>query len=594
LRFSLICLTSYCLTFIVGAQRAPARPVVAQTAPTTTGTNRLLVRFRDPTTRPNDAAVTLTRRAALSITGSELSYLRQASGGWHVLAASDENQLASALSTLRTNATALGIEYVEPDRRIYPSLTPNDAQYSALWAMQAVSTTSYGANFEAAWNVTTGTNTLVVAVLDTGIVQTHPDLAGRFVSGYDFVSDVPTANDGNGRDADPSDPGDWVTSADAATAAFSGCAVTNSSWHGTHVAGTVGATGNNSIGVAGANWRARIQNVRILGKCGGFLSDEVDAIRWAAGLSVPGVPANSTPAKVINMSLGGSGACSTAEQAAINAANTAGAIIVVAAGNESDDVANASPANCAGVITVAATARNGNRASYSNFGSLVTISAPGGDSGNLILSTIDTGTQAPSSPSYAYKAGTSMATPHVAGLVSLMLAANPALTRAQIITLLQSTATQFPAGSTCTTSLCGAGIINAGAAVAAAQALIPPLPTATPTNTSTPTATPTSTASPTNTPTRTPTPTASPTHTPTPTRTPSPTGTNTSTPAPTASGTPSPTGTSTSTPSPTASGTAAAATPTLVVSPDPTPTATPPTPTSGTSSLIYLPLTMQR
>jgi serine protease len=563
-----------CLTVIACVHRAPTRPAAAQTAAPAEGTTRLLVRFRDPAARPGDATITRARRAATNAAGGELGYLRQASGGWHVLVATDERQLAAALSTLRANANTLGIESVEPDRRIYPALTPNDAQYSSMWALKPVSPTSFGANFESAWNVTTGTNTMVVAVLDTGIVQTHPDLAGRFVSGYDFVTDVPTANDGNGRDSDASDPGDWVTSAETATSAFSGCAVTNSSWHGTHVAGTIGANSNNAIGVAGANWRARIQNVRILGKCGGFLSDEIDAIRWAAGLSVPGAPANSTPAKVINMSLGGSGACSTAEQSAIDAANAAGAIVVVAAGNESQNVSTASPANCTGVIAVAATARNGNRASYSNFGSLITISAPGGDTGDVILSTVDNGTQGPTGSGYANKAGTSMATPHVAGLVSLMLAANPALTRAQIIALLQSTATQFPASSTCSTSQCGAGIINAGAAVAAALALI--TPTATPTHT----------------------PTATPTHTATPTATPisTITVTSTATPTPSLTHTPvaTPTGTAPASDTPTATATAALIATVQTPSPTPTATATLPTPTSGTFGMIYLPLTMQQ
>jgi serine protease len=517
----------------------------------------LLVRFRDTHTGKLDATITRVRRAASHQTGRDLSYVRQASGGWHVLSASDENDLAKAYTELRANAEALGIASIEPDRRIFPALTPNDPSYSLLWALQPVSASNFGADFQTAWDVTTGTTALTIAVLDTGVITSHPDLAARMVAGYDFISDSATANDGGGRDADAGDPGDWVTSAEAAGATFSGCAVGNSSWHGTHVAGTLGANSNNAVGVTGANWRARVQSVRILGKCGGFLSDEIDAIRWAAGLRVPGVPDNSTPARVINMSLGGSGACTASEQAAINDATAAGAIVVVAAGNEGVDVSNAAPANCANVIAVAATTRSGNRASYSNFGGGITISAPGGDSGGQIYSTIDVGAQSPAGAGYGYKVGTSMSTPHVSGLVSLMLSVNPALTRAQIVSLLQSTATQFPAGSACTPALCGAGIIHAGAAVNAALAAVSP--------TSTPTAPPTATS--TATPTRTPI--AAPTQTAIADASPTPTLTSTALQG-------------------------ATATATLMPStPAPLPSATAITPTSNTGRATFLPLTQR-
>ena len=355
---------------------------------------------------------------------------------------------------------------VEPDVRVYPQVAPNDPRYGEQWHYFAPTAGTYGANLPGAWDITTGVAGVTVAVLDTGQLN-HADLAGRIVAGYDFITSVTTANDGNGRDANPADPGDW-------------CNGSNSSWHGTHVAGTIGAKSNNGVGVAGVNWVSKIQHVRVLGTCGGDISDIADAIRWAAGLSVPGAPLNATPAKVINMSLGGSGACGVTLQDAINAAVNAGTVVVVAAGNASTDAANSQPANCNNVITVAATDREGDMASYSNYGATVEIAAPGGETDffsttNGVLSTLNAGTTTPGADSYAFYQGTSMATPHVAGLVSLMLSVKPTLTPAQVVSILQVTATAFPGGSGCNTGNCGAGIINAAAAVAVAQSgLLPP------------------------------------------------------------------------------------------------------------------------
>ncbi|GIV85532.1 MAG: hypothetical protein KatS3mg052_2539 [Candidatus Roseilinea sp.] len=196
-------------------------------------------------------------------------------------------------------------------------------------------------------------------------------------------------------------------------------------------------------------------------------------VRWAAGLSVPGVPANANPARAINLSLGGSGGCSSAWQNAINQAVSNGAVVVVAAGNSNAPAGNFTPASCANVITVAATNRNGSKAYYSNYGPAVEISAPGGETpsntGDGVLSTLNNGATAPGAHSYKFYQGTSMAAPHVAGIASLMLSVKPALTPAQVLALLQSTATPFPSGSTCNTTNCGAGIVNAAAAVQAAQ-----------------------------------------------------------------------------------------------------------------------------
>lgn len=400
--------------------------------------------------------------------GTPLSYFREMSGEAHVLKlparlpAADVQAIADRLSKLP------GVAYAEPDRIMRPALIPNDPQYVNQWHYVAPGAGNYGANLPAAWDVVTGTANIRVAVLDTGILFTHPDLIGRTVPGYDFISDVPTANDGGGRDADAADPGDWAE----ADVCFPGSNPLDSSWHGTHVAGTIGAASNNGQGVTGINWVSPIQPVRVLGSCGGATSDIADAIRWAAGLSVVGVPNNATPARVINLSLGGPGACGATFQNAINAAIGAGAVIVIAAGNSNVDAAFVSPANCSNVVTVAASDRDGQRAFYSNFGSVVEIAAPGGETNvqdaDGVLSTLNLGTTVPLTHTYIAYQGTSMAAPHVAGVASLMLSANPTLSPAQVSSLLQASVTPFPGGSSCTTSTCGAGIVNAAAAVQAA------------------------------------------------------------------------------------------------------------------------------
>jgi serine protease len=359
----------------------------------------------------------------------------------------------------RMAALDADIEYAEPDRLLQVQLTPNDARYLDQWHYYEA---TGGLHANTAWDQASGSG-IVVAVLDTGI-RPHADLAANLVAGYDMIGDLAVANDGNGRDNDPSDPGDWVSAGECGT----GSAARNSSWHGTHVAGTIAALTNNATGVAGVAFGARVQPVRVLGKCGGYTSDIADGITWASGGTVSGVPANPTPARVINMSLGGSGSCSTTTQNAINGARSRGTVVVVAAGNSNLNASNFNPANCAGVVTVAATDRNGAKAYYSNFGAAVDVAAPGGDvraaSTNGVLSTLNTGTTTPGADSYAWYQGTSMATPHVAGAVALMLQKNATLTPDQVESLLKSSARPFP--GTC--SQCGSGIVDANAAVTAA------------------------------------------------------------------------------------------------------------------------------
>jgi serine protease len=416
----------------------------------------VIVRFKDNVVAP----------ARLGLAGAALSAEREMSGGERLYSFSSGIntqgvQSAGVLELVQQLSARTDVEFAQPNYLYYPMAVPNDPSYANQWHYPAIA-------LPQAWDLTTGANSPVVAVIDTGKTN-HPDLAGRWVGGYDFISSKSTAKDGNGRDSDATDAGDGGF-----------CFPYNypNSWHGTHVAGTIGANTNNGVGVAGVNWSARILPVRVLGKCGGSTADIIDAIRWSGGLSVSKVPANANPAKVINMSLGGElsagqtcASHDTATQNAINAVTAQGVSVVVAAGNSNKDTKTFTPASCNNTITVAALNRANTRAYYSNYGPDVDIAAPGGDTqtdtnGNGIkddgvLSTLLNSNG--SSAIYQYYQGTSMATPHVAGLVSLMLARNPSLTPAQILSKLQSTSTAI-SSSQCPQG-CGAGLINALGAV---------------------------------------------------------------------------------------------------------------------------------
>ena len=480
-------------------------------------TDQLMIKFTQPTSvlinqtaaaqRVADQAVaaqlavTAQLQTLSSVADVALRYYRPMSGDAYVVKLPqplEPARVATIAAKLMVAATDLGLTYVEPDYRRQAQLTPSDPLYEQQWHLQTFSATNDSSNLADAWNVTSGSSAVVIAVLDTGIRFDHPDFVGRTVAGYDFVGDVATANDGDARDSDPSDPGDWITAAESRSGPFRGCGASDSSWHGSHVAGILGAAGNDGVGIAGVTWQSPILPVRVLGKCGGLISDIADALRWAAGIDVAGVPHNNHPARVINLSLSGAGECSNTEQSAINDVVNQGVVVVIAAGNSNQDAANYSPGNCNGVINVAATNRSGSRAGFSNYGTAVALSAPGGDNGGTaeddILSTIDLGTQSPAAPGYAYYAGTSMASPQVAGIAALMLAVNGGLTPPQIGQLLRTSVSPFPAGSSCTTTRCGTGIVNALAAVNAAANVAPtatPSPTATPRPAVTPTSTPT-------------------------------------------------------------------------------------------------------
>ncbi|WP_440225744.1 S8 family serine peptidase [Dokdonella sp. MW10] len=336
-------------------------------------------------------------------------------------------------------------------------LSPNDTNYASQWDLFEA---TGGQNQPSAWDIATGAG-IRVAVIDTGIVP-HTDLAGQTVGGYDFISSSTEARDGNGRDANPNDEGDWFNSTECGTGYAS-----NSSWHGTHVTGTIAALTNNASGIAGVAFGSKVVPVRVLGRCGGSTSDIVDAIVWSSGGSVSGVPANANPARVINMSLGGSGSCGSF-QAAVNTARNNGTVVVVAAGNSNANVSGFSPANCSGVISVAATNRAGARAYYSNYGAGITVSAPGGETNSVasngILSTLNAGTTTQGAQSYAYYQGTSMAAPHVAGLAAQILSINGSLTPDQVRNYITNNARALPGACS---GGCGAGIINATATLQA-------------------------------------------------------------------------------------------------------------------------------
>jgi len=387
------------------------------------------------------------------------------------------------LELVKTMAARPDVEYAQPNYIFQISAVPNDPGFAQQWHYfdngTGASRAPGGINLPQVWDTNTGAAAVVVAVIDTGILPNHPDITGspNPTAGFDMIGDPFIANDGGGRDNDPTDPGD----ASAANECGAGSPAQPSSWHGTHVSGTVGVgSTNNGVGVAGINWNVKLQAVRVHGKCGGTMVDINDAIRWAAGLPVPGTTPNPTPVKVINMSLGGASPCSAspATQSAINDAVARGVTIVVAAGNEASDAANFLPASCNGVITVAASDFRGRLVTrYSNFGARVDILAPGGDTArddngdgqnDGVLSMVQGG--------YALYNGTSMASPHVAGVVALMLASQPGLTPAQVRDALKNAA--LPRSAVECPQPCGAGLLNARAALGPGAPPPPPPPAA--------------------------------------------------------------------------------------------------------------------
>lgn len=468
-----------------GAVAATATATPPAPALSVSTTDQIIIKLKpSSTTSPQQAVQVAVDAVGMGI---HSTYKRTLANGALILQLPAPMTLPEARDYSTLLQADPNVEYAEPDQLMFvdSDVTPNDTAFSQQWHYAAPNLYPGSANLPAAWGETTGSANVVVAIVDTGVVN-HRDLAPRLnggtstLAGYDFISRAVNGNDGDGRDSDPSDPGDWISSEDAASSNFTGCSLHNSSWHGTHVAGTIGAVSNNAIGVTGVDWNAHLLIARSVGKCGGYLSDIADAIRWSAGEPVNGI-ANPTPAHVINLSLGGNGACGATYQDAINAATARGAVVVAAAGNSNADVSDHRPANCENVIAVTALAQNGSKASFANSGARVDIGAPGVS----VLSTLDGGKTSPLfDNAYATYQGSSMAAPHVSGVLALMLAANshltdgsiPAATRPSLLKQkLKAAARTFPigTGSDCTTTTCGAGALDAYRAVMAVKT--PPL-----------------------------------------------------------------------------------------------------------------------
>ncbi|GHH81105.1 extracellular protease [Streptomyces capitiformicae] len=440
------------------ADTAPAVAGATEAAPGTVA-ERLIVGYKSGAAEAkSNKAADADAAAKGKEAGETLDFQRRLGSGAALVDLGENLTKADVADVISEYQADPQVAYVVPDRLNKPLATPNDTEYSKQWDLFE---STAGMNVPGAWDKVTGTG-VTVAVIDTGYV-THSDLAANIVGGYDFIADTAVSVDGNGRDSNPADPGDSFAAGE--------CGQTegqSSSWHGTHVAGTIAAVTNNSKGIAGIAYGAKVSPVRVLGKCGGYDSDIIDAITWASGGTVSGVPANTNVAKVINMSLGGGGACTSATQSAINAAVNRGTTVVVAAGNSNANAANYSPASCSNVISVAATNRAGSRTYYSNFGSVVDIAAPGGETrtttSNGILSTLNTGTAGPASETYTYYQGTSMAAPHIAGLAALLKSANSSLTPAQIESAIKTNSRALP--GTCSGG-CGAGLADAAKTVQA-------------------------------------------------------------------------------------------------------------------------------
>jgi serine protease len=481
------------------AALAAPSPPVPSAAPAAT-VERFIVRLR---TAPASAAYQPApdRVAAIAVRhGLAVAEARHIVSGMHLLRVTPHSgaNTAQTLAQLRTDPE---IEYAEIDERRHPLNTPNDSLFNDQWYLQA--TQPAAVNAVTAWDVTAGSAGLVIADLDTGVRFDHPDLrnstANRLLPGYNMISDVAVSNNGAGRGPDASDPGDWVTAADVKTSQFSGCTVANSSWHGTRTAGILGAITNNDEGIAGLTWQGWIEPVRVLGKCGGYDSDILAAMAWAAGMSVSGVPPNPYPARIVNMSLGAVASCPATYQQMVDELIAVGVLVVVAAGNEGGPVD--APANCIGVAAVAGLREVGTKVGYSSLGPEVTLSAPAGNCVNTaagqpclfsIVTTTNSGATVPASNTYTdeynFNVGTSFSAPIVSGIAGLMLAVNGNLTPDQLIARLQSAAQPFPVSltapmchvpsgpsdlqtneCTCTTQTCGAGMTNANLAVMQAQ-----------------------------------------------------------------------------------------------------------------------------
>ncbi len=498
-------------------------PLAVQAA-APTSVDRVIVKWRNADSRVAPASDEQVRGVAGRL-GQRLLRGRNIGGGMSVMQLGSAQQGATLAATLRALRADPDIELAEPDLLMrIQAYTPSDPlftgtftfagqPYEHQWYLKSGQISSIRA--DAAWDITRGgtspaTSTVVVAVVDTGVRFDHPDLAGKLLPGYDFVSSVAMANDGSGWDADPSDPGDFVTDADLASGNQElSCETSNSSWHGTRVSGLIAAGTDNAEGIAGTAFNVRVLPVRVLGKCGGYASDVIAGMYWAAGLAIPpsllqstNITVNANPAKIINLSLGSAGACSSIYAAAVRDLTDHGVLVVASAGN--DGAAVGTPASCPGALAVAGLRHAGTKVGYSNLGPEVSIAAPAGNCVNTgffdpclfaLTTTTNAGFQSPGSSTYSDPLliptyGTSFSSPLVSGTAGLMKTVNPALTPALIIARIRESARAFPSSSDtspqppscvqpsitpvqdaeciCSTQLCGAGMLDAHGAVLAA------------------------------------------------------------------------------------------------------------------------------
>ena len=492
-------------------------------------TDRLIVKWRsvEPDARApyGERVDALARRL-----GRRMNRGRDIGGGMSVVRLAEAQSGADLSATMASLRADPDVELVEPDRRVRAlAYTPNDPLFTAFvqyngtiygrqWYLRSFQPAAIRASD--AWDITRGgasaqTSPVVVAVIDSGVRASHPDLAGKLLPGYDFVSVAAVANDGDQWDADPSDPGDFLTAADLASPTFKDgkCGSgenhdqpTDSTWHGTRVSALLAADTDNGEGIAGAGFNIRVLPVRALGKCGGFESDVIAGMYWAAGLAIPpplildaSLPVNQHPAKVINLSLGSEGACSATYTAAVRDLTAQGVLVVASAGNEGTSIG--SPANCAGVLAVTGLRHAGTKVGYSNLGPEAGIGAPAGNCVYINLNepcvfALDTasnsGLQGPEADTYTTALvrptyGTSFSAPLVSATAGLMTSVNPALTPTLLISRLKASARAFPTVSDttpqppacvapsitptqateciCTTQVCGAGMLDAAAAV---------------------------------------------------------------------------------------------------------------------------------
>ncbi|UZI32776.1 S8 family serine peptidase [Streptomyces sp. VB1] len=454
------------------ANAAPAKPAAVTDTPAAVATERIAVTYKAAAVEArSDKAAATDAADKAEDAGQYLRFESRMPTGEAVFdlgGMQSKDEVADVLAEFHADPNVVT---AEPDLIMHSMAEegsdPNDTDYTKQWDL---SEPTGGMNVPASWAKSTGKG-VNVAVIDSGYVK-HSDLEANVEGGFDFIGLTDMARDGDGDDADPSDEGTWGSAEECRGEPK------KSSWHGTHVAGTIAAVTNNSKGVAGIAYDSKITPVRALGKCGSGSALDISAgILWAAGVPLKNTPDNPNPAEVINMSLGGKSACPGYYQQAINRAVAKGATIVVAAGNSKQDAAQHTPANCDNVITVAATDRGGDRAFYSNFGNKVDVSAPGGEvrretdppgsvttPENGIWSTVNAGETTATTEAYKPMMGTSMAAPHVAGLAAQMKAAKPSLTPAQIEQAIKDNARPLP--GTCTGG-CGTGIADATKTLAA-------------------------------------------------------------------------------------------------------------------------------